>query len=282
MKYVTLQNGITMPQLGFGVYQTAPEETERAVSEALETGYRLIDTAASYGNEEGVGAAVAQSGIPREELFITTKLWVQDHGYDNTLRAFDTSMKKLGLEYLDLYLIHKPYGDYYGAWRAMERLYQEGRIRAIGVSSFWNERLADLCTMNDIKPAVNQIEINVWNQKWPETAFMKTQHVQPEAWAPFAEGNQGVFTNPVLQAIAQKYNKTTGQVMLRWLLQRGIVVIPKTVHKQRMEENMQVFDFTLDAEDMQQIQTLDTGRSTIYDEMDPQKAIAIGNMKIHD
>lgn len=212
MKYVTLQNGITMPQLGFGVYQTAPEATEKAVSEALETGYRLIDTAASYGNEEGVGAAVAQSGIPREELFITTKLWVQDHGYDNTLRAFDTSMKKLGLEYLDLYLIHKPYGDYYGAWRAMERLYQEGRIRAIGVSSFWNERLADLCTMNDIQPAVNQIEINVWNQKWPETAFMKTQHVQPEAWAPFAEGNQGVFTNPVLQAIAQKYNKTTGQV----------------------------------------------------------------------
>lgn len=282
MNYVTLNNGITMPQLGFGVYQTAPEETERAVSDALETGYRLIDTAASYGNEEGVGAAVAQSGIPRKELFITTKLWVQDHGYDNTLRAFDTSMKKLGLDYLDLYLIHKPYGDYYGAWRAMERLYKEGCIRAIGVTSFWNERLADLFTMNEIKPAVNQIEINVWNQKWQEEAFMKAHHIQPEAWAPFAEGNQGVFTNPLLQAIAQKHGKTTGQIMLRWLLQRGIVVIPKTVHKQRMEENIRVFDFALDAEDMQQIQSLDTGRSTIYDEMDPQKAIAIGNMKIHD
>lgn len=282
MNYVTLNNGVTMPQLGFGVYQTPPEETEKAVSDALATGYRLIDTAAAYQNEEGVGAAVAQSGIPREDMFITTKLWVQDHGYDNTLRAFDTSMKKLGLDYLDLYLIHKPYGDYYGAWRAMERLYNEGCVRAIGVTSFWNERLADLCTMNEIKPAVNQIETNVWNQKWQEEAFMKEQHVQQEAWAPFAEGNQDVFTNPVLQAIAQKYGKTTGQVMLRWLLQRGIVVIPKTVHKQRMEENIQVFDFALDAGDMQQIQSLDTGSSTIYDEMNPQMAMAIGQIKIHD
>lgn len=282
MNYVTLNNGVTMPQLGFGVYQTPPEETEKAVSDALATGYRLIDTAAAYQNEEGVGAAVAQSGIPREDMFITTKLWVQDHGYDNTLRAFDTSMKKLGLDYLDLYLIHKPYGDYYGAWRAMERLYNEGCVRAIGVTSFWNERLADLCTMNEIKPAVNQIETNVWNQKWQEEAFMKEQHVQQEAWAPFAEGNQDVFTNPVLQAIAQKYGKTTGQVMLRWLLQRGIVVIPKTVHKQRMEENIQVFDFALDAGDMQQIQSLDTGRSTIYDEMNPQMAMAIGQVKIHN
>ncbi len=282
MNYVTLNNGVTMPQLGFGVYQTPPEETEKAVSDALATGYRLIDTAAAYQNEEGVGAAVAQSGIPREDMFITTKLWVQDHGYDNTLRAFDTSMKKLGLDYLDLYLIHKPYGDYYGAWRAMERLYNEGCVRAIGVTSFWNERLADLCTMNEIKPAVNQIETNVWNQKWQEEAFMKEQHVQQEAWAPFAEGNQDVFTNPVLQAIAQKYGKTTGQVMLRWLLQRGIVVIPKTVHKQRMEENIQVFDFALDAGDMQQIQSLDTGRSTIYDEMNPQMAMAIGQVKTHN
>lgn len=282
MNYVTLNNGVTMPQLGFGVYQTPPEETEKAVSDALATGYRLIDTAAAYQNEEGVGAAVAQSGIPREDMFITTKLWVQDHGYDNTLRAFDTSMKKLGLDYLDLYLIHKPYGDYYDAWRAMERLYNEGCVRAIGVTSFWNERLADLCTMNEIKPAVNQIETNVWNQKWQEEAFMKEQHVQQEAWAPFAEGNQDVFTNPVLQAIAQKHGKTTGQVMLRWLLQRGIVVIPKTVHKQRMEENIQVFDFALDDADMQQIQSLDTGRSTIYDEMNPQMAMAIGQVKIHD
>ncbi len=282
MNDVTLNNGVTMPQLGFGVYQTPPEETEKVVSDALATGYRLLDTAAAYQNEEGVGAAVAQSGIPREDIFITTKLWVQDHGYDNTLRAFDTSLKKLGLDYLDLYLIHKPYGDYYGAWRAMERLYNEGCVRAIGVTSFWNERLADLCTMNEIKPAVNQIETNVWNQKWQEEAFMKEQHVQHEAWAPFAEGNQDVFTHPVLQAIARKHGKTTGQVMLRWLLQRGIVVIPKTVHKQRMEENIQVFDFALDAGDMQQIQSLDTGRSTIYDEMNPQMAMAIGQIKIHD
>lgn len=182
MEFVTLNNGIKMPKLGYGVYQTAPNDTERAVSDALEIGYRLIDTAAAYDNEQGVGAAIRQSGIPREDLFVTTKLWVQDHGYDNTLRAFDTSMKKLGLDYLDLYLIHKPYGDYYGAWRAMEKLYKEGRIRAIGVTSFWNERLADLANMNEVKPAVNQIETNVWDQKWSEDAFMKEIGIQHEAW----------------------------------------------------------------------------------------------------
>ena len=282
MEFVTLNNGVKMPQLGYGVYQTRPEETEKAVGTALELGYRLIDTAASYGNEEGVGAAIKQSGIPRKELFVTTKLWVQDHGYDNTLKAFDTSMKKLGLDYLDLYLIHKPYSDYYGSWRAMERLYREGRIRAIGVTSFWNERLADLFNCYEIKPAVNQIETNVWNQKWAEEAFMKQQGIQQEAWAPFAEGANHVFTNPVLQEIARKHGKTTGQVMLRWLLQRGIVVIPKSVHKERMQENLDVFDFQLDEADMQAIRSLDTKTSPIYDEMDPQRALFIGKMKIHD
>lgn len=282
MEFVTLNNGVKMPQLGYGVYQTRPEETEKAVGTALELGYRLIDTAASYGNEEGVGAAIKQSGIPRKDLFVTTKLWVQDHGYDNTLKAFDTSMKKLGLDYLDLYLIHKPYSDYYGSWRAMERLYREGHIRAIGVTSFWNERLADLFNCNEIKPAVNQIETNVWNQKWAEEAFMKQQGIQQEAWAPFAEGANHVFTNPVLQEIARKHGKTTGQVMLRWLLQRGIVVIPKSVHKERMQENLDVFDFQLDEADMQAIRSLDTKTSPIYDEMDPQRALFIGKMKIHD
>lgn len=282
MEFVTLNNGVKMPQLGYGVYQTRPEETEKAVGTALELGYRLIDTAASYGNEEEVGAAIKQSGIPRKDLFVTTKLWVQDHGYDNTLKAFDTSMKKLGLDYLDLYLIHKPYSDYYGSWRAMERLYREGHIRAIGVTSFWNERLADLFNCNEIKPAVNQIETNVWNQKWAEEAFMKQQGIQQEAWAPFAEGANHVFTNPVLQEIARKHGKTTGQVMLRWLLQRGIVVIPKSVHKERMQENLDVFDFQLDEADMQAIRSLDTKTSPIYDEMDPQRALFIGKMKIHD
>ena len=282
MEFVTLNNGIKMPKLGYGVYQTAPNDTERAVSDALEIGYRLIDTAAAYDNEQGVGAAIRQSGIPREDLFVTTKLWVQDHGYDNTLRAFDTSMKKLGLDYLDLYLIHKPYGDYYGAWRAMEKLYKEGRIRAIGVTSFWNERLADLANMNEVKPAVNQIETNVWDQKWSEDAFMKEIGIQHEAWAPFAEGNNDVFRTPLLQKIGEKYGKPVGQVMLRWLLPRDIAVIPKSVRKERMQENFDVFDFELTPADMEAIRTLDTGKSTIYDEMDPHVAMTIGQVKIHD
>ena len=271
-----------MPKLGYGVYQTDPADTERAVNDALEVGYRLIDTAAIYGNEEGVGAAIRQSGIAREDLFITTKLWVQDHGYDNTLKAFDTSMKKLGLDYLDLYLIHKPYGDYYGAWRAMEKLYKEGRIRAIGVTSFWNERLADLANMNEVKPAVNQIETNVWDQKWSEEAFMKEIGIQHEAWAPFAEGNNDIFRNPLIQKIGGKYGKTVGQVMLRWLLQRDIVAIPKSVRKERMQENFDVFDFELTSEDMEALRTLDTGKSTIYDEMDPHVAMNIGKVTFHD
>ena len=282
MEFVTLNNGIKMPKLGYGVYQTDPADTERAVSDALEVGYRLIDTAAIYGNEEGVGAAIRQSGIAREDLFITTKLWVQDHGYDNTLRAFDASMKRLGLDYLDLYLIHKPYGDYYGAWRAMEKLYKEGRIRAIGVTSFWNERLADLAGMNEVKPAVNQIETNVWNQKWSEEAFMKAIGIQPQAWAPFAEGNNDIFRTPLIQKIAETYGKTVGQVMLRWLLQRDIVAIPKSVRKERMQENFDIFDFELTSKDMEALRTLDTGKSTIYDEMDPHVAMNIGKVTFHD
>lgn len=283
MEYVTLNNGVKMPMIGFGVFQI-PEskEAERAVSDALEVGYRMIDTAASYFNEEAVGAAIKSSGIPRDELFVTTKLWVQDYGYDNTLKAFDVSMKKLGLDVLDLYLMHKPYGDYYGSWKALERLYKEGRIRAIGVTSFWNERLADLFNMNEIKPAVNQIETNVWFQQWPSGEFMAKHGIQHEAWGPFAEGNNGVFKTPLLREIAAKHGKTTGQVMLRWLIQRNVVVIPKTVHRERMEENLNIFDFALDAEDMEQIRTLDTGKSTIYDEMDPNRALFIGSVKIHD
>lgn len=282
MEFVTLNNGIKMPKLGYGVYQTDPADTERAVSDALEVGYRLIDTAAIYGNEEGVGAAIRQSGIAREDLFITTKLWVQDHGYDNTLRAFDASMKRLGLDYLDLYLIHKPYGDYYGAWRAMEKLYKEGRIRAIGVTSFWNERLADLANMNEVKPAVNQIETNVWDQKWSEEAFMKEIGIQHQAWAPFSEGNNDIFRTPLIQKIAETYGKTVGQVMLRWLLQRDIVAIPKSVRKERMQENFDIFDFELTSKDMEALRTLDTGKSTIYDEMDPHVAMNIGKVTFHD
>lgn len=283
MEFITLNNGVKMPMLGFGVFQI-PEHKDavRAVNDALETGYRLIDTAAAYFNEEAVGEAISQSGIKRSELFITTKLWVQDHGYDNTLRAFDTSMKKLKLDILDLYLIHKPYGDYYGSWRAMERLYREGRIRAIGVTSFWNERLADLFTHNEIKPAVNQIETNVWLQQQEAHDFMVKHNIVHEAWSPFAEGNNNVFKNELLEQIARKHNKTTAQIMLRWLIQRNIPVIPKSSHKDRIISNIDIFDFKLDEEDLLSIQKLDTKKSTIYDEMNPDIAIGIGNHKIHD
>lgn len=283
MEYITLNNGVNMPMLGFGVFQI-PEHKEavQAVNDALESRYRLIDTAAAYFNEEAVGEAISQSGINRSDLFITTKLWVQDHGYDNTLRAFDTSMKKLKLDVLDLYLIHKPYGDYYGSWRAMERLYKEGRIRAIGVTSFWNERLADLFTHNEIKPAVNQIETNVWLQQTEAHDFMEKHNIVHEAWSPFAEGNNNVFRNELLEQIARKHNKTTAQVMLRWLIQRNIPVIPKSSHKDRIISNFDIFDFKLDEEDLLSILKLDTKKSTIYDEMNPDIAIGIGNHKIHD
>lgn len=283
MKYLTLNNGVKMPMLGFGVFQIPDlKKTEEAVSNALEVGYRLIDTAASYKNEEAVGAAIKNSNIKREDIFVTSKLWVQDYKYEDALKGFETSLKNLMLDYIDMYLLHKPYGDYYGAWRALEKLYKEGLIRAIGVTSFWNERLADLFNMNEIKPALNQIETNVWNQKWEEEKFIKENNITHQAWAPFAEGNNDIFNNPVLKEIANKYRKTTGQIMLRWLLQRDIAVIPKSVRKERMKENFDVFGFELKEEDMQKIKELDTRKSTIYDEMDPKIALWIGQMKIHE
>jgi 2,5-diketo-D-gluconate reductase A len=282
MKEVRLNNGVMMPAIGFGVFQIPENETERAVSDALETGYRLIDTAAAYFNEEQVGNAIRHSGLKREDLFVTTKLWVQDYEYDNALRAFDLSMKKLGLDYLDLYLLHKPYGNYYAAWRACERLYKEGRIRAIGVTSFSNERLQDLFLHNEVKPAVNQIETHPFFQQQAANAFLQKEAIQHEAWAPFAEGKNDIFNHPVLKEIARKHGKSTGQVILRWLNQRNVVVIPKSVRKERMVENLDIFDFTLTGEELQSIAALDTGRSPIYDDMDLPTVKSIGTHKIHD
>lgn len=282
MKDVRLNNGVMMPAIGFGVFQVSEKETERVVSDALETGYRMIDTAASYFNEQQVGNAIRQSGLKREELFITTKLWVQDHEYDDTLRAFDTSMKKLGLDYLDLYLIHKPYGNYYAAWRAMERLYREGRIRAIGVTSFSSERLQDLFLHNEVKPAVNQLETHPFFQQQAANTFLQQEGIQHEAWAPFAEGENDIFNHPVLKTIADKHGKTVGNVILRWLNQRNIVIIPKSVRKERMAENLNIFDFTLSDEEMATIARLDTGRSPIYDDMDLPTVKGIGLHKIHE
>ena len=263
MKEVRLNNGVIMPAVGFGVYQIPVEETERCVSDALEVGYRMIDTASSYFNERQVGDALRRSGLRREQVFVTTKLWVQDYEYDDALRAFDLSMKNLGLDYLDLYLLHKPYGNYYAAWRAVERLYKEGRIRAIGVTSFSSERLQDLFLHNEVKPMVNQIETNPLFQQREANAFMRQ------------EGN------PTVKAIAGRHGKTTAQVMLRWLNQRGVVVIPKSISKARMAENLDIFDFTLDDEEMRRMTVLDTGKSPIYDDQDLQTTRYIGTHKIH-
>ena len=282
MQTVTLNNGVKMPAIGFGVFQVPVEDTERIVSEALETGYRMIDTAASYFNEEQVGNAIRRSGLKQEDIFVTTKLWVQDYEYDDALRAFDRSMKLLGLDYLDLYLLHKPYGNYYAAWRAAERLYREGRIRAIGVTSFSNERLQDLFLHNEVKPAVNQLETHPFFQQKEANAFLQREGIQHEAWAPFAEGQNDIFHNPLLKAIAERHGKTVGQVVLRWLNQRNVVIIPKTVRKERMVENFNIFDFTLTDEEMRSITTLDTGKSPIYDDMDLQTTKFIGTLKIHD
>lgn len=282
MKSVTLNNGVVMPAMGFGVYQVPASETERVVSDALETGYRLIDTAASYFNEEQVGNAIRHSGLRREELFVTTKLWVQDYEYDDALRAFDLSMRRLRLDYLDLYLLHKPYGNYYAAWRATERLYHEGRIRAIGVTSFSSERLQDLFLHNEVKPAVNQLETHPFFQQRAANDFLRHESIAHQAWAPFAEGQNAIFTNPLLKAIGDRHGKTVGQVILRWLNQRGVAVIPKSVHKERMAENINIFDFTLTDREMDEIGSLDTGRSPIYDDMDLDTVRGIGTYKIHD
>ena len=262
MKYVTLNNGVKMPILGFGVFQIDDmKECEEAVYNALKAGYRLIDTAAAYGNEEAVGRAIKRSGIPREEIFVTTKLWVSDANYEKAKLAFETSLKKLDLEYIDLYLIHQPFNDVYGAWRAMTELYKEGKIKAIGVSNFYPDRLVDFIINNEVVPAVNQVETHPFNQQVKANKIMKEYGVQIESWGPFAEGKNGIFTNEILSEIGKKYNKSVAQVILRWLIQRNIVVIPKSVRKERIEENFNVFDFELNTEDMNKIAELDKKES---------------------
>lgn len=262
---VKLSNGVSMPMEGFGVFQIPEQECEQVIRNAIESGYRLIDTASSYQNEEAVGRAVKTCGIPREELFITTKAYIQEMGYENTMKAFEGSLKRLGLDYLDLYLIHMPFGDYYGSWRAMEELYRAGRIRAIGVCNFLPDRLLDFCYNVEIKPQVNQIERHPHYQRAEDLQLMEELGVQPEAWAPFAEGLKGMFEEPVLMEIAAKHQKTPAQILLRWNVQQGVIVIPKSVHRERMEENRKIWDFELDAEDMRRIAELDKNCPSMLD-----------------
>jgi diketogulonate reductase-like aldo/keto reductase len=280
MQKVLLNNGVEMPILGFGVYQvTDLEECERSVYEALSAGYRLIDTAAAYQNEEAVGKAIEKSGVPREGIFVTTKLWIQDAGYESTKKAFERSLKRLQLDYLDLYLIHQPYGDVYGSWRAMEELYREGKIRAIGVSNFQPDRLMDLMVHNEVVPAVNQIETHPFHQQIQTQKFLQENNVQIESWGPFAEGKNNIFENELLLSMAEKYKKTVAQVILRWLTQRGVVVIPKSVRKERIVENFSIFDFELSHEDMDAIGTLDTKVSSFFDHRDPEMVKRLGTVK---
>ncbi len=283
MEFVTLSNGVKMPMEGFGVFQV-PEAAvcEQAVRDALEVGYRLIDTAAAYFNEEAVGAAIKRSGVPREELFVTTKLWIQDAGYENAKKAFEVSLGKLGLDYLDLYLIHQPMNDYYGSWRAMEELYEEGKIRAMGVCNFYPERLADLCLNVKVKPMVNQVELHPFFAQENGLEVMREFGVQPEAWGPLAEGKHGIFTHPVLTEIGGKYGKSGAQVALRWNVQRGVVIIPKSVHRERMEENFNIWDFRLDEGDMEAIAALDLGHSEIIDHSAAQTAKFLNGWRIHE
>ncbi|WP_432138118.1 MULTISPECIES: aldo/keto reductase [unclassified Streptomyces] len=280
MRTVTLNNGVEMPILGFGVYQIPPEETERAVSDALAAGYRSLDTAAAYGNEEAVGRAIRRSGIPRGELFVTTKLWSSDAGEDRAARAFDTSLRKLGLDHLDLYLIHQPYGDVYGSWRAMERLHREGLVRAIGVSNFYPDRLVDLIDHNEITPAVNQIETHPFFQRTQYQELMRGRGVQIESWGPFAEGRNQLFTHPVLKEIAAAHGRSVAQVVLRWLVQRDVVVIPKSVRAERMAENLDVFGFELTADQMAAVAALDTGSSLFFDHRDPAVTARLGTVTL--
>jgi len=278
---VTLNNDVKMPILGFGVFQVPdPVECERSVRDAIDVGYRLLDTAASYGNEEAVGAAIKNHGIDRSELFVTTKLWLQDASYEAAKAAFERSLNKLGLDYLDLWLIHQPYGDVYGAWRAMEELHRAGRIRAIGVSNFYPDRLVDFVLHNEVKPAVNQIEIHPFHQQTDAVKILEEYGVQPEAWGPFAEGKNGLFTNEVLQPIADKHGKSIAQVVLRWLTDRGIVAIPKSVRKERMAQNFNIFDFDLDAGDLDAIAKLDQNASSFFDHRDPAMVKWLGERKL--
>jgi len=281
MQKVILNNGVEMPILGFGVYQIQDEkECEQAVYEAIMAGYRLIDTAASYLNEEAVGRAIKRSGVAREELFITTKLWVQDTGYEPTKKAFEKSLERLQLDYLDLYLIHQPFGDVYGSWRAMEELYREGKIRAIGVSNFYPDRLTDFIIHNEVVPAVNQVETHPFNQQIESAKLMKENNVQIESWGPFAEGKNNIFQNEILVSIAEKHKKSVAQVILRWLTQRGVVAIPKSVRKERIIENFNIFDFELSQEDMEKITALDTKESLFFSHQDPEMVKWIGTRKL--
>jgi 2,5-diketo-D-gluconate reductase A len=281
MQTVKLNNGIEIPILGFGVFQvTDPAECERSVVDAIQTGYNHIDTAASYMNEEAVGRGIKQSGVPREKLFITTKLWIQSNGYEETLKAFERSLKRLQVDYLDLYLIHQPFGDVYGEWQAMEELHQQGKVRAIGVSNFQPDRIMDLMIHNKITPAVNQIEVNPFQQQIDTQTFLKDNNVQVEAWAPFAEGKNNIFQNETLLSIAAKHNKSVAQVILRWLVQRGIIALAKSTRKERMMENINVLDFELSAEDMAAITTLDTKTSSFFDHRDPKMVKWLGERKL--
>src|SRR5436190_24232209 len=282
MRKVKLNNGIEMPILGFGVFQvTDLAECERSVLDAINTGYRLIDTAASYMNEDAVGKAIKSSDVPRQDLFITTKLWIQSNGYEGTKRAFENSLKQLQLDYLDLYLMHQPFGDVYGEWRAMQDLYKEGRIRAIGVSNFHPDRLIDLIIHNEIIPAVNQIETHPFHQQIETQKFLQENKVQIESWGPFAEGKNNIFYNDLLLSIGKKYNKSIAQVILRWLTQRGVIAIPKSVRKERMKENFNSLDFELSAVDMEAIKTLDTNASIFFDHRDPSMVKWLGERKLN-
>lgn len=270
MKTVTLNNGVKMPQVGYGVYQVPPAECERCVADALATGYRMIDTAQAYHNEKGVGDAVKKSGIARDELFLVSKVWISNYGYDRAKASIDESLRRLGTDYIDLMLLHQPYCDRYGAYRALEAAYREGKVRAIGVSNFYPDHFVDLASNAEVVPAVNQVETHVFDQQTAAQRLMEEFGTRIMAWAPLAEGRNGFFTNPVLEAIGRKYGKSVAQVALRWLVQRGVIIIPKSVHVERMEQNLDLFDFSLTDEDMAQIAGLDTGRSLFFDHHDPE------------
>ncbi len=283
MKYVALNNGVEMPMLGFGVFQvTDLALCERSVADAIETGYRLLDTARSYGNEKAVGSAIRRSGINRKDLFVTTKLWIEDASYDGAKAAFERSLNELQLNYLDLFLIHQPFGDVYGAWRAMEELHRAGKIRAIGVSNFYSDRIVDFVLHNEVTPAVNQIEVHPFHQQVDAQKILEENHIQIEAWGPLAEGKNNLFSNELLGGIARKHGKSVAQVVLRWLTQRGVVAIPKSVRKERMAENLNIFDFELDSADKQAIATLDQKSSSFFDHRDPEKVKWLGTRHLRN